>query len=54
MALAMPYFYTNEEWYIEDYESGEITLTDKATPEAKESYEHFMKLLKQQDEALGF
>lgn len=46
--LAMPYFLTNDEWYIEDDrvdpETGEergYWLTDKAPEEAIESYNAF-------------
>lgn len=36
-----PYFMTNEEWYYYDEEEMMYRLTEKATPEAKESYAEF-------------
>lgn len=40
-----PYFLTNEEWYYYDEKEGCYKLTDKATAEAKKSYEEFYKEL---------
>lgn len=36
------YWKTNEEWYTVD-KDGHVTLTDKATPEAIESFEKYVK-----------
>lgn len=38
------YFLDNEEWYIYDYDKREYFLTDKATPEARESYNAYIEL----------
>ena len=40
-----PYFLTNDEWYYYDEKEGCYKLTDKATAEAKKSYEEFYKEL---------
>lgn len=49
MTLEKPYFLTNPEWFYEDEEEGIYKLTDKATPEAVESYKKFYELLDSQD-----
>lgn len=36
-----PYFLTNEEWYYFDEKEYKYKLTDKATPEAIESYNEY-------------
>lgn len=41
--VPQPYFLTNKEWYYFDEEEFMYKLTDKATPEAKESYEEFYR-----------
>jgi hypothetical protein len=46
MILDMPYFMTNEEWYYFDWNEMIYKLTDKATQEAKESYEEYYFLKK--------
>jgi len=40
-----PFFMTNEEWYEFDTELRRLVLTDKAPPEALESYNEFYGLL---------
>ena len=48
----VPYFYTNPEWW---YYDGEIyKLTDKATQEAKDSYEQYYKELESCDDEMDF
>lgn len=50
-----PYFMTNEEWYILDDVTGEITLTEKAPLEAIESYKQYMKKIEEmEDEMYSF
>ena len=39
---ALFYWQTNKEWYTID-DDGVVTLTDKATPEAIESFEKYVK-----------
>lgn len=41
MDVGRPYFLENEEWYYHDDEEGIFKLTDKATEEARKSYEEF-------------
>lgn len=41
----IPFFMSNEDWYEYDFEKLKIVLTDKAPPEAIESYEEFQRLL---------
>lgn len=41
----MPYFMENKEWYSFDFDKRKFVLTDKATKEAKESYEKYIKQL---------
>lgn len=41
--VPQPYFLTNKEWYYFDEEEFMYKLTDKATPEAKKSYEEFYR-----------
>lgn len=41
MLSEMPYFMTNEEWYYHDKKEWKFKLTDKAPPEAIESYKKF-------------
>ena len=62
-----PYFLTNEEWYYYDEKEYKYKLTDKATPEAIESYneyylpynkdygneEDFKKLLQKEKESIA-
>lgn len=45
-----PYFLTNKEWYYFDEEEFMYKLTDKATPEARKSYEEFYKT----EESFGY
>lgn len=45
MLLDMPYFMTNEEWYIKSEEKGMYLLTEKAPKEAQESYKEFYEAL---------
>lgn len=47
-----PYFMTNEEWYILDDVTGEIKLTEKAPPEAVESYKKYMKQIEEMEEEM--
>lgn len=39
----MPYFKKDKEWYTWDEEKNKYVLTDKAPPEAIESYKEFYK-----------
>ena len=41
----IPFFMTNKEWYYADDESGTLKLTEKAPPEAVQSYKEFYKEL---------
>lgn len=41
----IPYFMRNEDWYYFDEEEFRYKLTDKATPEAVESYNSFYELI---------
>ncbi len=41
--MVKPYFLKNEEWYERHPSGYGWILTDKATPEAVESYEKYMK-----------
>lgn len=50
MTVAMPYFWTNKEWYTVDKENGGWVLTDKAPQEAVKSYEEFMEMMKEHKE----
>lgn len=43
--LDRPYFMENEEWYRFDFDERKYVLTDKATDEAKRSYNEFYKEL---------
>lgn len=45
--ISKPYYMTNEEWYRFDEEKWKHVLTDKATPEAIESYDLFMKSMQE-------
>lgn len=45
MTTDKPYFMTNEEWYYFDEEEFKYKLTDKATEEARKSYEEYYELL---------
>ena len=38
------YFETNREWYTFDEKNCMLVLTDKATPEAKESYDEYIRI----------
>ena len=44
MIMNEPYFMTNDKWYYYDENEGKFKLTDKAPPEAIESYKEFYKL----------
>jgi hypothetical protein len=44
MIYTMPKFLENKEWYTYDQETNTYTLTDKAPPEAVESYKEFLAL----------
>lgn len=46
--LDKPYFMYNEEWYYWDKKDWKYKLTDKATEEAKKSYEEFYKELQEE------
>lgn len=48
MLLNRPYFMSNEDWYYYDYDKKIYKLTDKATKEAKNSYEEYYKILNSQ------
>lgn len=50
MITELPYFLENKEWYYYDDEEGKYKLTDKATEEAKKSYEEFYRLLDEEPE----
>ncbi len=41
----VPYFMTNSEWYYYDEKEEIFKLTNKATEEAKKSYEEYYKEL---------
>ena len=43
MTLDKPYFMTNKDWYYFDEKEFKYKLTDKATQEAKTSYDEFYK-----------
>lgn len=45
MQIDEPFFMTNDEWYEFDTELRILVLTDKAPPEALESYNDFYGLL---------
>ncbi|WP_278558915.1 hypothetical protein [Acidaminococcus intestini] len=45
MLAKPPLFMENPEWYTYDVDEGRYKLTDKATKEARESYEDFYKRL---------
>lgn len=45
MEVSKPYFLQNPEWYRYNDDLGRYELTDKATPEAKKSFEDFYDLL---------
>lgn len=49
MKATLPYFMSNNEWFIYDEEIGECRLTDKAPPEAIKSYEEEMKTIFSKD-----
>ena len=40
-----PFFLSNEEWYDYDITTLKYVLTDKATKEARESYNEFYELI---------
>lgn len=42
MIQTHPYFMEKEEWYNYDAEAGTFTLTDKATPKARKSFEEWI------------
>lgn len=41
MRVSKPYFLTNPEWYIFDEKNCRYILTDKATDEAKKSFDDY-------------
>lgn len=43
--IDQPYFMTNADWYTHDQEEMRYRLTDKAPPEAVESYREFYRTL---------
>lgn len=43
--LDIPYFMTNREWYRFDFNKRKYVLTDKATPEAVESYNEYVQVM---------
>lgn len=43
MITGQPYFMTNKEWYKYNQAKGMYELTDKATTQAKLSYQQFYK-----------
>lgn len=49
MAMSQPYFMTNKEWFIEEYNEDHFfttfTLTDKAPQEAIDSYNEFIEMM---------
>lgn len=45
-----PLFLENPEWYTYDVDEGRYKLTDKATKEAKESYDAYYKRLEEPEE----
>lgn len=49
MIQDIPYFFTNQEWWYYDWDEMIYKLTDKATKEAKESYEEFYKEVKEDE-----
>lgn len=44
MIIEKPYFMANEEWFYFSQDEFRYKLTDKATAEAKRSYEEFYSL----------
>lgn len=48
----MPYFFKNKDWYYFDEEKKEYFLTDKAPPEAIESYKEYLKEKEEEGEFL--
>lgn len=44
------YWMTNEEWFYYDDKTGEPHLTDKASKEARESFEKYQELVKRSKE----
>lgn len=49
ITLEKPLFLTNEDWFYFDEDEMMYKLTDKATEEAKESYEAYYKMLEDDD-----
>lgn len=47
MVIDMPYFMTNEDWFEFDFDKRIFVLTEEAPKEAKESYEEYMKIVKE-------
>lgn len=45
ITLEKPLFLTNEDWFYFDEDEMMYKLTDKATEEAKKSYEAYYKML---------
>lgn len=45
--LDMPYFMENEEWYEFDFKQRKYVLTDKASQDARDSYEQYYQELNQ-------
>lgn len=45
MIITEPYFLSNIEWYVYDYDLSMYILTDKVPVEAIESYKEFYDLL---------
>lgn len=44
--IDVPYFATNEDWFEFDYNTRQFVLRDSAPPEAVESYNEYMELVK--------
>lgn len=42
-----PYFMENRKWYRFDFNKRMYVLTDQASEKAKESYDEYLKLLKE-------
>ena len=47
MTTEKPFFLTNSEWFYFDEKEWKYKLTEKATSEAKKSYEDFYSMLEQ-------
>ncbi len=45
MITGKPYFLSNPDWYVFNEEEFRYDLTDKAPPEAVQSYKEFYELL---------